>query len=115
MAGRRRGRYPPEYKERIVELVRAGRSPGSLAREFEPSEQTIRNWVKQADLDECLRSDGLTTEARKEMQRLKRDVKRLRMERDIQEKRRPGCAAKNVERRAGIASPAKDSEARRAR
>ena len=45
MAGRRRGRYPPEYKERIVELVRAGRSPGSLAREFEPSEQTIRNWV----------------------------------------------------------------------
>ena len=52
MAGRRRGRYPPEYKERIVELVRAGRSPGSLAREFEPSQQTIRNWVKQADLDE---------------------------------------------------------------
>ena len=47
MAGRGRGRYPPEYKEQIVELVRAGRSPGSLAREFEPSEQTIRNWVKQ--------------------------------------------------------------------
>ena len=69
MAGRRRGRYPPEYKERIVELVRAGRSPGSVAREFEPSEQTIRNWVKQADLDEGLgSSDGLTTEARKEMQ-----------------------------------------------
>ena len=38
MAGRRRGRYPPEYKERIVELVRAGRSPGSVGREFEPSE-----------------------------------------------------------------------------
>ena len=43
----------------------AGRSPGSLAREFEPSEQTIRNWVKQADLDEGRRSDGLTTEARR--------------------------------------------------
>ena len=83
MAGRRRGRYPPEYKERIVELVRAGRSPGSLAREFEPSEQMIRNWVKQADLDDGLWSDGLSTEARKEMQRLKRDVKRLRTERDI--------------------------------
>ena len=52
MAGRRRGRYSPEYRERMVELVRAGRSPGSLAREFEPSEQTIRNWVRQADLDE---------------------------------------------------------------
>ena len=86
MAGRRRGRYPPEYKERIVELVRAGRSPGSLAREFEPSEQTIQNWVKQADLDEGLWSDGLTTEARKEIQRLKQDVKRLWMERDIPKK-----------------------------
>ena len=57
-----------------------------MAREFEPSEQTIRNWVKQADLDEGLRSDGLTTEARKEMRELKRDVKRLRMERDILKK-----------------------------
>ena len=83
MAGRRRGRYPPEYKERIVELVRAGRSPGALAREFEPSEQTIRNWVKQADLDEGRRSDGVTTGARKEMRRLKRENRRLRMERDI--------------------------------
>ena len=83
MAGRGRGRYSPEYRERMVELVRAGRTPGSLAREFEPSEQTIRNWVRQADLDEGLRSDGLTTEARKEMRELKREVKRLRMERDI--------------------------------
>ena len=83
MSGRGRGRYPPEYKERLIELVRAGRSPGSLAREFEPSEQTIRNWVKQADLDEGLRSDGLTTEARKELVELKRENKRLRMERDI--------------------------------
>ena len=66
-----------------MELARAGRSPGSLAREFEPSEQTIRNWVGQADLDEGRRSDGLTTEARKEMRELKREVKRLRMERDI--------------------------------
>ena len=56
------------------------------AREFEPSEQTIRNWVRQADLDEGLRSDGLTTEARKEMRELKREVKRLRMERDILKK-----------------------------
>ena len=83
MAGRRRGRYLPEHKERIVELVRAGRTAGSLSREFDPSEQTIRNWVKQADLDEGRRSDGLTTEARKEMRELKRDFKRLRMERDF--------------------------------
>ena len=86
MAGSRKGRYPPEYRERMVELVRAGRSPGSLAREFEPSEQTIRNWVRQADLDEGCRSDGLTTEARKELRELKREVMRLRMERDILKK-----------------------------
>ena len=81
-----RGRYPPEYKEQIVELVRGGRSARSLAREFEPSEQTIRNWVKQADLDEGRRGDGLTAEARLELLRLKRENKRLRMERDIQNK-----------------------------
>ena len=86
MAGRRRGWYPPEYRERIVELARAGRSPGSLAREFEPSEQTIRNWVRQAELDEGLRSDGVTTAAREEMKALKRENKRLRMERDILKK-----------------------------
>ncbi len=86
MAGSRKGRYPPEYRERLVELVRAGRSPASLAREFEPSEQTIRNWVKQADLDEGRRSDGLTTQARKELRELKRENKRLRMERDILKK-----------------------------
>ncbi|WP_420636634.1 transposase [Candidatus Palauibacter sp.] len=82
----RAGRYPREYRERLVELARAGRSPGSLAREFEPSEQTIRNWVGRAELDEGERSDGLTTEARGEMSRLKRENKRLRMERDILKK-----------------------------
>ena len=82
MAGGK-GRYPPEYNEQVVELVRTGRSPGSVAREFEASEQTIRKWVKQADLDEGRRSDGLTTEARIKLLRLKREVKRLRTERDI--------------------------------
>ena len=86
MAGSR-GRYPPEYKEQIgracedPDVVR-DRSRGSS----EPSEQTIWNWVKQADLDEGRRSDGLTTEARLELLRLRREVKRLRMERDIPEK-----------------------------
>ena len=83
---KRRGRYTPEYRERLVELARGGRSPGSLAREFEPSEQTIRNWVRRADVDEGLRSDGLTTEARGELRRLKRENRRLRMERDILKK-----------------------------
>ena len=86
MAGSRRGRYPPEYRERIVELARAGRSPGSLAREFDPTARTIRNWVRQAEIDEGLRSDGLTTEARREVRELRRENQRLRMERDILKK-----------------------------
>lgn len=87
MAGSRRGRASPEYEERIVEFAGAGRlSPGSLAREFEPAEQTIWNWVKRRDLAEGRRSDGLTTEARREMRELKREVKRLRMEPDISKK-----------------------------
>ena len=60
LGGQQTRAVSPKYKERIVEMVRAGRGPGSLAREFEPSEQTIRNWVKRADLDEGRRSDGLS-------------------------------------------------------
>jgi transposase len=56
--------YPLEYRQRIVDLVRAGRSPASMAREFEPTEQCIRNSVRQADRDEGRRSDGLTTDER---------------------------------------------------
>jgi transposase len=70
----------------MVELVRSGRSIESLAREFEPSAQTIRNWVKQADLDEGRRSDGLTTAEREELLRLRRENKTLRMEREILKK-----------------------------
>jgi transposase len=59
-----RGPYPLEYRQRIIELVRAGRSPGSLARESEPTEQCIRNWVRQADRDDGRRHDGLTSDER---------------------------------------------------
>ena len=49
--------YPEEFRQRMVELVRAGRTPESLGQEFEPSGQTIRNWVRQADLAEGRRGD----------------------------------------------------------
>ena len=61
---RSRNRYAPEFRQQMIELVRAGRTPEELAREFEPSAQTIRNWAAQADRDEGRRSDGLTTEER---------------------------------------------------
>jgi transposase len=67
----------------MVELIRAGRSPEELAHEFGPTGQTIRNWVKQADLDEGRRRDGLTTAERQELARLRRENKRLRLEREI--------------------------------
>jgi transposase len=84
--GRGRAPYPPEFRRRIVELVRAGETAGQLAKRFEPSEETIRLWVKQADLDDGLREDGLTTAERDELRRLRRENKRLREEREILKK-----------------------------
>jgi len=78
--------YPAEFRRRLVELVRAGRTPESLAKDFEPTAQTIRNWVKQADLDEGRRSDGLTSEEREELTRLRRQVKVLEEEKAILKK-----------------------------
>ena len=78
--------YPPEFKRRLVELVRAGRAPEELAEKFEPTAQSIRNWVAQADRDDGRRQDGLTTEEREELRRLRREVKTLREERDILKK-----------------------------
>lgn len=75
--------YPPEFRRQMVELVRLGRTPGELGREFECSAQTIRNWVRQADRDEGLRDDGLTTDEREELRRLRRENRRLREEREI--------------------------------
>ncbi len=81
-----RSRYPSEFRQQIIELVHAGRNRKELAREFEPSEQTIRNWVKQADLDAGRRSDGLTTEEREELRRLRRENRQLKLEREILKK-----------------------------
>ncbi len=84
--GRTRPPYPPELRRQILDLVRAGRSVAELAREFEPTETTIRNWLKQDDLDSGRRSDGLTTDERAEIARLRREVKLLREEREILKK-----------------------------
>jgi len=75
--------YAPEYRRRIIELARAGRKIEELAREFEPSANAIRKWVKQAALDEGLRKDGLTTGEREELNRLRRENRVLREEREI--------------------------------
>ena len=78
-----RAAYTAEFRQQLVELVRAGRTPEELGREFEPSAQAIRNWVQQADRDEGRREDGMTTSEREELRRLRRENRRLQTERDI--------------------------------
>jgi transposase len=78
--------YVQELRQKILDLFRAGRTPSSLAREFEPTETTIRNWIAQADRDAGIRSDGLTTEERAELNQLRREVRSLREEREILKK-----------------------------
>lgn len=80
---RTRRPYPSEFRQQIIELARAGRSTGELAAEFEPSGETIRNWIKQADLDEGARSDGLTSAEREELTQLRKENRLLQQERDI--------------------------------
>ena len=75
--------YPPEFRHQMVELARSGRAIRELAREFECSDQTLRNWVRQADLDEGRRDDGLTSAEREALRRLRRENRRLREEREI--------------------------------
>lgn len=83
---RTRQPYSPEFRRQMVELVRAGRDPVDLAREFEPTAQSISHWVALADRQEGRReekSPGLADAERDELARLRRENKQLRLERDI--------------------------------
>jgi transposase len=80
---RTRPAYPAEFRRQMVELVRAGRSPDELAKEFEPSGHSIRQWARVADRDDGGREDGLSNDEREELKRLRREVRQLRQEREI--------------------------------
>ena len=97
-------RYAPEFRRQMIELVRAGRTPEELAKEFEPSAQTIRNWVAQAGRDEGRRADGLTTVEREELSRLRRENRQLKLEREILSKAAAWFARETK------AVPSKDSD-----
>jgi transposase len=75
--------YTAEFRRRLLDLVRAGRTPESLSREFRVTAQSIRDWKRQADLDASQRTDGLTTSEREELVRLRRENRRLLEEREI--------------------------------
>ncbi len=78
-----RKRYPLEFRHQLLALVRAGGDLKELSREFEPRAETIQAWVAQADLDAGNRTDGLTSAESEEFRKLRREHRRLRMEREI--------------------------------
>jgi transposase len=80
---RRRGRYPKEFSRDAAALViDQKRTVADVAKELGIVEQTLGNWVRQERIDRGER-EGTTTEVREENARLKREVKRLTMERDL--------------------------------
>jgi transposase len=81
--GKTRAAYTPEFRRQMVELVHAGRSPEELSREFEPTAQSIRNWVAQSERDTGGGDGGLRTAERAELNRLRRENRQLRLEREI--------------------------------
>jgi transposase len=75
--------YPEEFRREAVELVRQGRSIPDVAESLGMSGQSLRNWVRQEQLDRREREDGLTSAEREELRQLRKRVKRLEQERDI--------------------------------
>jgi transposase len=76
--------YPPEFRAEAIRLVRhSGKPMVEIARRLEVSIETLRLWVRQADIDEGRRQDGVTTQETEEVRQLRREVKRLREEREI--------------------------------
>ena len=78
--------YLPEFRRRVVDLVRAGRSPEDFAREFEPTAQLIGAWAAAADKQEGRQEEvapGMAASERDELSRVRRENKQLRLERDI--------------------------------
>jgi transposase len=75
--------YPPEFRREAVQMLRAGRTPRELAESLGVSQQTLRNWRRQDQLDRHERDDGLTSDEREELRRLRRENARLKQERDL--------------------------------
>ena len=84
MAKRKRRVFPPEFKADAVKLVQSGRSVPDVARELDLTETALRAWVQRAEVDAGKGPAGaLTTGEREELARLRKENKRLQMERDI--------------------------------
>lgn len=83
----RPSKYPAEFRDHAVELWRtSGKSQRAIALELGITNETLRGWIRQADLDQGRRHDGLKTSERDELRRLRAENKTLRMERDLLKK-----------------------------
>ena len=76
--------YPKEFRDNVVKLVQVGdRSIREVAEEFGISTDSVRRWVQQAERDQGTRKDGVSSAEREELVRLRRENRRLKMEREI--------------------------------
>ena len=100
--------YPVAFRQQMIELVESGRTPAQLAREFGVTAQTISNWVAQAAIDKgkpLPGKDGLSSAEREELNRLRRENRRLQTERDILAKATAWFAARGEK----ISTPSSNS------
>lgn len=84
-----RAPYAPEFRQKMVDLVRSGRTPEDLEKEFEPTAISIRSWVKAASGQKPYGVSALPKEQvdeKKELEQLRKEVRVLREERDLLKK-----------------------------
>lgn len=78
--------YPPEFRREALELIKISDKPISqIAKDLGVTDQTLRNWKRQAEID-AGRAEGLTTDERTELRELRRRVRTLEMEREVLKK-----------------------------
>lgn len=96
--GKRPAKYPQEFRDEVVALVRGGRSVLSVSRELGVSEPAIRKWNRQATIDRG-EAPGTTSAESDELRKLRREIERLREERDILKKATAWFAQESVKKR----------------
>ena len=95
--------YPKQFREEAIRLVRESRKTvAQIAQDLGVSDQSLYTWLKQADLDSRKRSDGLTTEEREELRRLRTENRILRQEREILKKPRPSSSRRRTRPRSRV-------------
>ena len=89
--------HPPEFRQRAIDLARSGEKPvGQIAIDLGISDSCLRGWVKQADIDEGRRADGLSTAERDELVKLRRELKVAKLEVEILKRAAAYFAVENV-------------------